>query len=228
MSWLSEWFPSPSLCRPLIITSWIFPEDEHLNTVCDAIISAWKEKRDLLDPWIVVHKAEFGSDHDISSENAVHLSKLNFSVINTDTCNSAFLLSMMLLEKVEDAVWEKIMQNCGIPNNENIRVLIQNCHHHLLNVWKGAVVKKLSTYLDEFLASYLIAIDFRLRVCTLFNAVLQSLDKKFSLPGNYPKGHGLWFKHWLKRNHPNLLLVPVQRTAGSRQDLECKGAAAVY
>ena len=155
MSWLSEWFPSPSLCRPLIITSWIFPEDEHLNTVCDAIISAWKEKRDLLDPWIVVHKAEFGSDHDIPSENAVHLSKLNFGVINTDTCNSACLLSMMLSEKVEDAVWEKIMQDGGIPNNTHIRVLTQDCQNNLHNIWIGAAVKKLSTYLNEFLANWL-------------------------------------------------------------------------
>ena len=52
--------------------------------------------------------------------------------------------------------------------------------------------------------------------------------KKFSLPANYPKGHGDQFKHWLHMYHPGVLLVAVQRTSGSRQDLAVEGAAAVY
>jgi hypothetical protein len=62
----------------------------------------------------------------------------------------------------------------------------------------------------------------------MFEAVLRAIDKEFSLPANYPKGHGDMFLHWLKRNHPGALLVPVERTAGSRQDLAAEGAAAMF
>ena len=63
---------------------------------------------------------------------------------------------------------------------------------------------------------------------TTFDAVLRAVDKEFSLPANYPKGHGAMFLHWLKLNHPDALLVPVGRSYGSRQDLAAEGAAAVY
>ncbi len=79
---------------------------------------------------------------------------------------------MLLLEKVEDEVQEKITQDGGIPNNKNSRVLTQDCHHHFRNVWIGAAVKKLSTYLNEILVSDLNTNDFRLQLCTLFDAFL--------------------------------------------------------
>jgi hypothetical protein len=107
-------------------------------------------------------------------------------------------------------------------------VLQQDCHHHLRNVWFGAITKYLSDYLDDLLAADLDAINFCYRVSTQMDAVLQAIEKEFSLPANYPKGHGDHFKHWLKREHPDALLVPVQRTPGSRQDLAVEGAAAVY
>ena len=151
-----------------------------------------KEQGDLLDQWIAVHEAEFGSDHDIPSANAVYLSKLKFGVINTDTCNPARLFSTMLQEKVEDSVQEKIMQDGGIPNNENIRVLTQDCHHHFRNVWIGAAVKKLLSYLNEILVSDLNTNDFRLQVCTLFDAVLHFWSRSSVYLATFPKNiaHG--------------------------------------
>ena len=60
------------------------------------------------------------------------------------------------------------------------------------------------------------------------DAVLRAVDKEFSLPANYPKGHGNQFKYWLHKYHPGVLLVAVERTSGSRQDLAVQGAAAIY
>ena len=40
--------------------------------------------------------------------------------------------------------------------------------------------------------------------------------------------HGAIFHHWLKLSHPGALIVPLERTAGSRQDLAAKGATVVY
>jgi hypothetical protein len=75
-------------------------------------------------------------------------------------------------------------------------------------------------YLNKILAADLDSIHF----CYIF----RDIDKEFSLPANYPKGHGEQFLHWLKRNHPGALLVLVARNAGSRQALAVEGAVAVY
>ena len=212
----------------MLISSCIFPEDERSETVCKAIIETLSDKAKLLDQWILVHQSMFGNDHDIPSATEVHLSKLNRGIITTDTCNSARRISHLLADAIRMAVEEKIQQNGKNPEELTIMVLTQDCHHHLQNVWIEAVNKRLSSYLNEVLASDLSNIDFPLRVSTMFDAVLRAVDKEFSLPANYPKGHGDMFLYWLRHHHPGALLVPVQRTAGSRQDMAAKGAAAVY
>ena len=187
-----------------------------------------KEKASLLDQWIVVHESMFDTNHDIPSAEAIHLSKLQDGIITTDTCNSARLLSSLIKDVVTQAVGQKIGDCGGNPSNKQINVYTQDCHNHMWNVRIGAVTKLLSSYLNEILASDLEAIDFRYQVSTMFEAVLHAIDKVFSLPANYPKGHGDMFLHWLKQNHLRALLVLVERTAGSRQDLAAEGAAAVY
>jgi hypothetical protein len=87
---------------------------------------------------------------------------------------------------------------------------------------------RLSAFLNKLLSEDLTDIDWRLRVMTMFDAILRAVDKEFSLTANYPKGHGDMFKHWLSKYHPGALLVPVVRTSGSRQDLATEGAAALY
>ncbi len=214
--------------RPLLISSCIFPEDERSETVCKSILDTICEKASLLDQWKCVHENMFGLNHDIPSPAEMHISKLEGGVINTDTCNAARRISLLLSESVEKAVKEKFVNNRGASEMKPVTMLPQDCHHHIRNVRIGAVTKRLSTYLNEILTCDLNAIDFRYRVSTMFDAVLRAVDKEFSLPANYPKGHGSMFLHWLKSNHPGALLVPVERTSGSRQDLAAEGAAAVY
>ena len=198
------------------------------ETVCKSIIETLRDKAKLLDQWREFHEEMFGETHDIpaSPTDNMHLSKLNGAVFNADTCNGARLTSSLLAEEVEEAVAEKAAKDG--EDAPDVMVLQQDCHHHMRNVWIGALTKRLSNYLNEVLACDLDSIDFRLRVSTMMDAVLRAVDKEFSLPANYPKGHGDMFKHWLKKNHPGALLVPVQRTSGSHQDLAVKGAAAVY
>ena len=83
-------------------------------------------------------------------------------------------------------------------------------------------------YLNNILALDLVNINFQYHVTTKMEAVLRAVDKEFSLPANYPKGHGDQFKYWLQEYHPGVLLVAVERAAGSRQDLAVDFAAAVY
>ena len=208
------------------MSSCIFPEDERSETVCRSILDTLQEKAKLLDKWREVHEKRFGATHDIPSSKEMNLTKLEGAAVTSDTCNGARLTSELLSNEIEKAIKEKIAKE-GLPERD-VLVLQQDCHHHLRNVWIGAITKRLSSYLNEILAADLDAIDFRYRVSTMMDAVLRSVDKEFSLPANYPKGHGDQFQHWLKKNHPEALMVPVQRISGSRQDLAAEGAAAVY
>ena len=51
----------------------------------------------------------FGSNHDIPSAAEMHISKLEGGVINTDTCNAAWLRSKLLTEALEEAINEKLL-----------------------------------------------------------------------------------------------------------------------
>ena len=98
----------------------------------------------LLDQWIVVHESMFGTNHDIPSAEAIHLSKLWDGIITTDTCNSARLLNSLIKDAVTQAVGEKISDCSGNPDDEQINVYTQDCHNHIQNVWIGAVIKCLA------------------------------------------------------------------------------------
>ena len=90
------------------------------------------------------------------------------------------------------------------------------------------MAKKTTKYLSDFLEDSLDVIDPRLRVSTGMEGILRACDKEFSLCANYPKGHGELFYAWMKENHPGNLLLHVERTAGSRQDIVVEGAGAIY
>jgi hypothetical protein len=213
-----------------LISSSIIPKDEHSETICDAIIDTLRQMGDNLDRWIAVHENMFGQNHDIPPGSSIDIAKLEGGMITTDTCNGARLLSKLLAEEIDLAVKakkEELGEAAG--EDESFKsVVVQDCHGHMRNIFINGVTKRMSTYLSRVLAEDLQDIDRRLRVGTMFDTVLIAIDKEFSIPANYPKGHGPEFKHWLKAHHPGALLVPVQRTAGSRQDLATEGAAAVY
>ena len=100
--------------------------------------------------------------------------------------------------------------------------------NHLRNVWFGNVEKALSTHLNALLHSSLDEIDPQLRVTASISAVIRAIDKEFSLSSNYPKGHGELFREWVREYYPGILLLYVERTAGSRQDLCTEGSLPVY
>eukprot|EP00965_Chrysotila_dentata_P138951 4595329-Pleurochrysis_carterae.AAC.1 len=77
----------------------------------------------------------------------------------------------------------------------------------------------LAAPLREELKTELDAIDARLRVCTGTEPLLRGVDEEFSLCANYPKGHGDMFREWVERTHPRALLLHMERTKGSRQDI---------
>jgi len=211
----------------LLLSSCIIPRDKQSETICQAILDELNSKAEYLDQWTIVHKKMFGPNHSIPSGSEIHLSKLEGGRITTDTCNSVQLLGRLVVDAVENAVIER-QEIAGINNNDCNTAMVMDCHHHMWNILIKACMIRLSMYLSKLMENNLSEIDWRLRVTTMFGAVLRAVDKEFSLPANYPTGHGDMVKHWLLKFHPGALLVPVQCMAGSRQDLATKGAAAVY
>ena len=209
----------------MLLSSCIFPEDERSDTVSKAIVETIKEKADLLDRWRDVHQDMYATMHDIPSSDDMDLTKFKGAVVTSDGCNAARRTSTVTAEAFEAAI-EAVAAEEGEEYEPSI--VIVGCHHHMRNVWIGALVKHLSKYLNGILHEDLSKINFRYRVSTMFDSVLRAADKEFSLPANYPKGHGVMFKEWMEKNHPGALLLPVERSTGSRQDLAVEGAAAIY
>ena len=125
-----------------------------------------------------------------------------------------------MIKSIEDAA--------ALLSVEETVILEVDCWNHLRNVWLGGMTKELSKYLKVHLCEDLECIDSRLRVTPSIDMILRAVDKEFSLCANYPKGHGEIFHEWIEKNHPGALLIHVERTSGSRQDLCVEGAGAVY
>ena len=68
--------------------------------------------------------------------------------------------------------------------------------------------------MNNILAIDLANINYCYRVTTSMEAVLRAVDKEFSSPANYPKGHGDQFQYWFQMDHPGVVLVAVEHTSG--------------
>jgi hypothetical protein len=108
------------------------------------------------------------------------------------------------------------------------KVIHQDCHHHLRNVWFGQVERKLSKALKLVLEDSVDAIDPSLRVTTSPSNFYVAVYKGTSITNNYAKGYGEDFFMYMKEHHNGELLWHVQRTLGSRQDIITEGALPVY
>jgi len=151
-----------------------------------------------------------GNSHSIPLPAQIDIQKLGHGgVITTDTCNQAQKVRRILCELVVGA-------------------LDYDCMNHLRNVWFGSMEKTLTKELNLILRTSLDEIDPKLRVSMSMSALIRAVDKEFSLSANYPKGHGKLFLEWIREYYPGVLLLHVERAAGSRQDLCTEGSMAVY
>jgi hypothetical protein len=196
---------------PVIVSSCIFMADERAETQADGIehkIALLKRRLERLLNAVkerVPQKAAL-----IPSPDGIDLNKLGFDgVAMTDTCNTAQKLRRILVDRIDG-------------------MIDLDCTNHLRNVWLGGVETSLTKYLNEILRLSLDEIDPMLRVSSSISALIRAIDKEFSLCANYPKGHGELFKAWMKANYSGALLLHVERSAGSRQDLCTEGCLAIY
>ena len=157
----------------------------------------------------VLDEASPGNSHQVPSADGIDVEKLSRGgTITTDTCNTAQKLRRILIE--------------AIPGAYDF-----DCMHHLRNIWFGNMEKKLTAKLNLILKASLDEIDPKLRVSSSISAIIRAVDKEFSLSANYPKGHGEIFLEWMRVKHPGELLLHVERSSGSRQDLCTEGSMAI-
>ena len=158
----------------------------------------------------VMDKRFPGNTHSIPLPVQIDIQKLGHGgVITTDTCNQAQKVRRIL---------------CKL----DVGALDYDCMNHLRNVWFDSMEKTLTKELNLYLRTSLDEIDPKLRVSTSMSALIRAVDKEFSLSANYPKGHGKLFLEWIREHYPGVLLLHVERAAGSRQDICTKGSMAVY
>ncbi len=96
------------------------------------------------------------------------------------------------------------------------------------NVWFGAVIKHMSTWLEMRLAEDLQKISKVYRVSTNINNLLQCIEREVAKNTNYAKGHSAFFDHYMKVFYPGVYLFPVARAlGGTQQDIGVEGAVPV-
>ena len=151
-----------------------------------------------------------GNSHLIPSPEQVDIQKLSHGgLIMSNTCNQAQKVRRLLVAQIEGSY-------------------DYDCMNHLRNVWLGNAEKVLTKDLNVHLRANVDKIDPKLRVTTSMSAIIRAVDKEFSLSANYPKGHGKLFLEWIREYYPGVLLLHVERAAGSRQDLCTEGSMAIY
>lgn len=150
------------------------------------------------------------NSHLLPSPEDIDIQKLSHGgLITSDICNQAQKVRRLLVALVD-----------GSYNYD--------CMNHLRNVWLGNAEKVLTKDLNVHLRASLDKIDPKLRVNESMSAIICAVDKEFSLSANYPKGHGKIFLEWIREYYPGVLLLHVERAAGSRQDLCTEGSMATY
>ena len=150
-----------------------------------------------------------GNSHLLPLPEDIDIQKLSHGgLITSDTCNQAQKFRRLLVALIDGS-------------------FDYDCMNHLHNVWFGNGEKALTKDLNVHLRASLDEIDPKLRVTASMSAIIRAVDKEFCLSANYPKGHGKIFLEWIREYYPGVLLLHVERAAGSRQDLCTEGSMAI-
>ena len=164
----------------------------------------------------------------IPDPSSIHIKKLTAGAINTDTCNSAQKTRRILVAIVSEINQEAIHDMTREEIGTTGVVHEMDCMQHLRNVWINGAANAVSKFLKEYLEDSLEEISSYLRISPDLAQIIRAYHKEFSLTANYPKGHGELFRDWVMKKYPGAFLLHAERATGSRQDLICMGADAVY
>jgi hypothetical protein len=157
------------------LSSGILAENETAECLPGSIVHTFKEGGNLLEGWRKVLTRLFPHLNDlinmIPESNQLSLTKLaKDGMVSTDTCSTARKTQRLLCEVIKNLCFEKGM------SEDDIHVLENDCWNHLRNVWFGAVVKELSSHLDQVLQNDLNEIHPMLRKTTDPNSIFHAIE----------------------------------------------------
>jgi hypothetical protein len=143
-----------------------------------SMIHTFKEGGQLLDDWRIVLEHLYPSRQDllymIPQLQALTLAKLaNDGMVSTDTYNTACKTRCLLCKAIRTVAIEQGFRE------ESINIMENDCWNHLHNVCFGAVIKELSSHLDEVLNDNLSEIHPILRVTTNPSNIFRAIEKFF-------------------------------------------------
>ena len=121
-----------------------------------------------------------------------------------------------------------LCRELGIPEGELI-MYSGYCYQHMRNIVANGVEKMMLSWLTALLQEDLELIPRHLRVqCGLWN-LASMIDKEINPRGQYAKGHGGDFWHFMTTYHPGVTWLPVVRVnGGARQDGSFEAALPLY
>ncbi len=181
--------------------SGILAENKTAECLTGSIIRTFKEGGQLLDDWRIVLEPLYPSHQDlldmIPQLQALTLAKLaNDDMVSTDTCNTACKTRCLLCKAIRTVAIEQGFRE------ESINVMENDCWNHLRNVCFGAVIKELSSYLDEVLKDDLSEIHPILQVTTDPSNIFRAIEKFFGETANYAKGLGSMYYDYVCTYNP--------------------------
>ena len=166
------------------LSSGILAENKTAECLTGSIIRTFKEGGQLLDDWRIVLERLYPSCQDLLDmiPQLQALTLANVGMVSTDTCNTARKTRHLLCKAIRMVTIEQGFRE------ESINVMENDCWNHLHNVCFGAVIKELSSHLDEVLKDDLSEIHPILRVTTDPSNIFHAIEKFCGETANYAKG----------------------------------------
>jgi hypothetical protein len=144
-------------------------------------------------------------------------------MVSTDSCNTACKTQRLLCEVIKKLCFEK-----GLTDDE-VNVLETDCWNHMQNIWFGAVVKELTSHLDQILKNDLDVIHPILIVTIDPNSIFCAIEKVFGETANYAKGSGSMYYDYMRMYNPKSHHYQITHARrGTRQDVGFEGSMAVF
>ena len=193
----------------------IISEDGTADSQSRAIIQSFAESAQLLEDWRDVIAEMYPGRQDLLDEiplpEELCVSKLLGGTMSSDNCDTARKTTSKTTELIYAIARAK-----GF-SEEELRIYIGHCHHHLRNVWVGAISNHLARKLTELMKNDLDLIPHHIRVSCDLMSVHRMVDKETNHTAHYAKGHGDQFQDFSERRFQGKIRYPVIRVLGGKR-----------
>ena len=215
------------MLKTICLSGCIIAKDSTADEQAKAIIGQFRESARLLQQWRETTSEMFPDKpwllDLIPLPEGMCVGRMNGVHVSTDTCNVAQAVQEALALGIRD-----IAKDLGV-SDEDFELFSGYCYQHMRNILVNGVEKIMETDLTQLLEPVLDLMPRHLRIqCGLTNLV-RMVDKEINPRGDYAKGHGGEFWHYLSTYHHGVTWLPLIRVlGGSRQDGSFEASLPLY